>query len=168
MKLERPSRSAGGTAKHRKMLDVLELFRVVFKSVRRHYQVVERSTGIRGAQLWTLAQIAEKPGIRVGDLARALAVHQSTASNLLRDLDAAALITRKRMREDRRTVRLHATTRGLEVLKRAPRPLIGVLQHALLDLPGANLNALHRQLNRVIDAMQATDRAARGTPLSEL
>lgn len=150
------------------MLAVLELFRIVFNSVRRHYQVVERSAGIRGAQLWTLAQIADNPGIRVGDLARALAIHQSTASNLLRDLEAAALVTRKRTREDRRTVRLHATNRGLGVLKRAPRPLIGVLQQALSDLPGTSLDALHLHLDRLIVAMRTADRSARGTPLSEL
>jgi len=151
-----------------KMLEVLGLFRVVFKSIRKHYQSVERRTGVRGAQLWALAQVAEKPGLRVGDLARSLAIHQSTASNLLRDLVAAELVIRKRTREDRRTVRLHATNQGLDVLRRAPRPLIGVLQQALADLPGASLTALHRHLDRLILAMRAADRSARGTPLSEL
>jgi len=166
--MKRPSPPVNRTATNGKMLDVLELFRIVFKSVRRHYQVVERSAGIRGAQLWALAQIADHPGIRVGDLARALAIHQSTASNLLRDLVAAELVIRKRTREDRRTVRLHATNQGLDVLRRAPRPLIGVLQQALADLPGASLTALHRHLDRLILAMRAADRSARGTPLSEL
>src|SRR5271165_3388130 len=90
-------------AKRKKMLEVLALFRVVFKSIRNHYRTVERRTGISGAQLWALAQIAENPGIRVGDLALALAIHQSTASNLLRELETAALLTRRKVREDRRS-----------------------------------------------------------------
>ena len=68
------------------MLEVLEQFRVIFKSIRRHYRSVEERSGISGALLWALAQVAANPGSQVGDLARALAIHQSTASNLLRSL----------------------------------------------------------------------------------
>jgi hypothetical protein len=50
----------------RRMLEVLEQFRVIVKSSRRHYQDVERRAGLSGAQLWALAQIAEQPGARVG------------------------------------------------------------------------------------------------------
>lgn len=150
------------------MLEVLGLFRIVFKSIRHHYGVVESKTGISGAQLWALAQIAENPGIRVGDLAHSLAIHQSTASNLLRNLEAAALLTRKKMREDKRSVRLYATPSGLAVLKRAPRPLIGVLQQALSDLPSGNLDAMHRQLETLIATMKTRDNGARATPLSEI
>jgi DNA-binding MarR family transcriptional regulator len=155
-------------AKHRKMLEVLELFRIVFKSIRQHYRIVERKTGISGAQLWALAQVADHPGIRVGDLAHALAIHQSTASNLLRDLEAAGLLARRKVREDKRSVRLHATPAGIGVLKRAPRPLIGVLQQALADLPSANLDSMHRQLAHLIVRMNAGDDGARSTPLSEI
>src|ERR1051325_11439878 len=71
-------------AEHARRLEVLAQFRVVFKSVRRHYQDVERRSGITGALLWALAEIASRPGTQVGELARALAVHPSTASNLVR------------------------------------------------------------------------------------
>src|SRR5258708_36963764 len=66
------------------MLEVLAQFRVVFKSIRRHYQDVERRSGLTGALLWALAEIAGRPGGQVGELARSLAIHQSTASNLVR------------------------------------------------------------------------------------
>src|SRR5215470_6227157 len=41
----------------RRMLEVLEQFRVIVKSIRRHYQDVERRAGVTGAQLWALAQV---------------------------------------------------------------------------------------------------------------
>jgi len=165
----RPSRSGTSrSAKHKKMLEVLELFRIVFKSIRRHYQSVERRAGISGAQLWALAQVANSQGIKVGDLARALAVHQSTASNLVRDLEASAFLTRQRLREDQRSVRLFVTNKGLTALQRAPRPLIGVLQQALSDLPGDDLDAMRRQLRALIASMKTKDAAARRTPLSDL
>ena len=155
-------------AKHKKMLEVLELFRIVFKSVQRHYKSVQSRAGIGGAQLWALAQVANRPGVKVGELARGLAVHQSTASNLIRDLERSGLLARRRQGEDQRMVRLYATTKGLTVLKKAPRPLIGVLQQALSDLPASNLDALHRHLDRLIVSMRSTDSSARATPLSEL
>jgi DNA-binding MarR family transcriptional regulator len=155
-------------AKHKKMLEVLELFRIVFKSVQRHYKSVQSRAGIGGAQLWALAQVANWPGVKVGELARGLAVHQSTASNLIRDLERSGLLARRRQGEDQRMVRLYATTKGLTVLKKAPRPLIGVLQQALSDLPASNLDALHRHLGRLIVSMRSTDTSARATPLSEL
>lgn len=74
------------SANHSEMLAVLELFRVVFRSIQRHYRSVQTRAGIGGAQLWALAQVAKSPGLKVGDRARGLAVHQSTASNLIRDL----------------------------------------------------------------------------------
>ena len=153
----------------RRMLEVLEQFRVIVKSIRRHYLDVERRAGLKGAQLWALAQVAESPGAKVGDLARALAIHQSTASNLLRALEAQRLVTRQRQRRDQREVLLFVSKKGLRLLKGAPRPLIGVLQQALSELPAARLHALHAELAHVIALMKVkSPAAARALPLSEM
>src|SRR3954467_12700913 len=113
--------------RHRKMLDVLAQFRVLFRSIRLHYQRVQRRSGVTGAQLWALAHVAVHPGTKMGELARALAIHPSTASNLVRRLEALALVLRKRKGRDQRTVQLYLTGKGSKALSRAPRPLIGVL-----------------------------------------
>jgi len=132
-----------------RMLEVLEQFRIVFRSIRRHYLSVERRAGISGAQLWALSQVAGKPGLKVGELARDLAIHQSTASNLLRRLVRLGLVKRRRAGRDQRTVALYVTPQGLKVLRHAPQPRIGVLQQALSDLPPKTLDALHRRLARL-------------------
>lgn len=150
------------------MLEVLEQFRVIFKSIRRHYRSVEQRSGISGALLWGLAQVAANPGSLVGDLARALAIHQSTASNLLRRLGSRGLVSRRRQGTDQRAVQLFATAKGLRVLKRAPQPLIGVLQQALSDLPKPTLEVLNRQLETLIAAMKLKSLQARSTLLSEM
>jgi MarR family transcriptional regulator, organic hydroperoxide resistance regulator len=156
------------TAKHRKMLEVLEQFRILFKSVRRHYGAVQRRAGIGGAQIWALSHIANHPGIKPGELARALAIHPSTASNLVRDLETLKLAVRRRQRKDQRVVELCATSRGLQILKRAPRPLIGVLQQALSDLRLADLEILHHHVGKLVAKMKAKDVQARATPLSNI
>ena len=149
-------------------LQVLEQFRIIFRSLRRHYQDVEKVTGVSGAQLWALAHVVASPGGGVGALARALAVHQSTASNLLRDLAARGLVARERRGADQRQVQLFATPKGLRVLRRAPRPRIGVLQQALTDLPARRVARLYRELGELLSAMQRKDRTARRVPLSTM
>jgi len=151
------------------MLEVLEQFRIIVKSIRRHYQDVERRAGLTGAQLWALAQVAEQPGAKVGELARALAIHQSTASNLLRALERQGLVTRERHGRDQRQVQLFVSPKGQRLLKGAPRPLIGVLQQALSELSAARLHALHAELEHVIALMKVRNKAAaRALPLSEM
>jgi len=150
------------------MLEVLEQFRIVVKAIRSHYQSVERRAGIGGAQLWALARVAASPGVNVGALARSLAIHQSTASNLLRQLQQLSLVERRRRGRDQRSVQIFITGKGRALLKRSPQPLIGVLQQALLDQPHADLSVLHRQLGRLIASMKSKDLAAHATPLSEL
>lgn len=156
------------TAKNREMLQVLEQFRILFKSVRSHYTEIQRRTGIGGAQLWALSHVVEHPGIKPGELARALAIHPSTASNVVRDLEKSKLLTRRRRKQDQRVVELCATAKGLGILKRAPRPLIGVLQQALSDLHSTDLKILRRQVGKLVAKIKAKDTKARATPLSKI
>ena len=149
------------------MLLVLGQFRVVFRSIRRHYRRVEQHAGVSGAQLWALAHVAQHPGSNVGELARALAIHPSTASNLINRLVSLGLVVRRREGPDRRVVRLHASARSRGVLKRAPQPLIGVLQQALSGLPPPGLNGLHRHLASLIRAMKIKDIHGHSVPLSD-
>ena len=71
---------------------VLRQFRVVFNAVKTHFRQVERKTGVGGAQLWALSVIGSNPGIGMNDLAHAMDVHQSTASNLVKSLVMRELI----------------------------------------------------------------------------
>lgn len=147
---------------------MLGQFRMVIKAIRHHYLQVKRRSDISGAHLWALAHVAENPGGRVGDVAKALAIHPSTASNLIRRLASRTMIVPKRKGKDRRAVQLYIAKKGLAALKRAPKPLIGVLQQALADLPGSSVDALHRHLDELISVMKKKDVRARGLPISEM
>jgi DNA-binding MarR family transcriptional regulator len=149
------------------MLLVVKQFRAVVQAMRRHYRYVERKCGVSGAHVWALAEIAEAPGIKVSDLARALAVHQSTASNLVDKLEQAGLLLRQRHRDDWRVVRLNVTAAGQRLLDRAPRPLPGPLQDALLHLPVSRLTALETDLAALLREMHA-DAGASTTLLAEV
>jgi len=160
--------SAAERQKHRRMLDVLAQFRVLFGTVRQHYRRVQRRSGVTGAQLWALAHVAGHPGTRMGELARALAIHPSTASNLVRRLESLALVARKRKGRDQRTVQLYLTGKGTKALRHAPQPLIGVLQQALSELPNRRLHALGNHLAELIGTMKVKDLRARSMPISHM
>ena len=139
---------------------VLRRFRLVFNAVKTHFQNVEKTAGIGGAQLWALSIIASQPCLGVTDLARAMDVHQSTASNLVRTLIERELIAAAKEAPDRRAVQLKVLPAGIRVLKRAPGPFTGVLPDALASLDEKTLKRLDADLGKLIAALGGDERAA--------
>jgi DNA-binding MarR family transcriptional regulator len=140
---------------------VLRRFRLVFNAIKTHFRQVEKKAGVGGAQLWALAVVRETPGIGVSDLARAMDIHQSTASNLIRSLVDQQLVAAEKAGADRRAVQLRVLPGGLKVLKKAPGPFTGVLPQALASLDRQTLKRLDRDLGRLIELLGADERAAR-------
>jgi DNA-binding MarR family transcriptional regulator len=129
---------------------VLRRFRIVFNAVKNHFRAVERATGVSGAQLWALSVIQAQPGVGTGAVARAMDIHQSTASNLLRGLIEAGLAEASRDGEDKRAVQLRVTAKGRKALARAPGPFTGILPEALMRLDEQTLARLDRDLAEVV------------------
>lgn len=148
--------------------ETLKQFRIIISAVRHHFRALEEACGISGAQVWILSAIAEHPGISVSRLSQVLSVHVSTASNMLDKLGKADLVARKRSKQDRRVVNLFLTARGRAVLERAPKPLTGLVPHALDRLPEPALARLHQDLALLIQQMNYVDPLAAGKPLSAL
>lgn len=143
-------------------------FRIIFGAIRQHFRAVEKACGVSGAQVWVLATLAEAPGLRVTELAQALSIHASTASNLLDKIEKSGLIRRERSREDQRVVRLFLTEAGQAALAAAPQPFTGVLPHALAQLPPEILERLGHDLDTVISHMEVANSRDAQHPLSEL
>ena len=140
---------------------VLRQLRLVFNTVKGHFREVEKKTGVAGAQVWAMAVIRDRPGIGVGELAGAMDIHQSTASNLLKPLIEAGLVVSERASDDRRVLKLRVTARGLAVLRKAPGPESGVLPAALARLDVATLARLEQDLDGLIDLLHPDRRAAK-------
>lgn len=139
---------------------VLRRFRLVFNAVKTHFQQVEKKAGVGGAQLWALSIVRDRPDIGVNDLAKAMDIHQSTASNLVKTLIARELVAGAKNGTDRRTVQLRVLPAGTAVLRRAPGPLTGVLPQALASLDAPTLKRLDADLAQLITALGADERAA--------
>jgi DNA-binding MarR family transcriptional regulator len=135
-------------------LEVLKKFRQIFRAAKVHFREVERDSGVSGAQLWLLAELAEQPGARVKDLAAAMALHQSTVSNLLEVLTRRKLLVRKRDEDDQRVVRVYLTAAGERLVRTAPGPARGVLPDALESLPPAALRRLDQCVAALLKGMK--------------
>jgi len=140
--------------------DTLRLLRLVFRATRQHMQLIEKRCGVPGAQVWTMAELARSPGIRVSDLAAALTVHQSTISNLLLKLEESGFVARERSEDDQRVVHLKLTRSGSTVVARAPKPLEGTVGSAVKAMKPSELKQLHDSLLRLTTLMAADDEAS--------
>ena len=149
-------------------VEALKRFRVIFRSVRHHFHEVEQRCGVSGSQLWALSVVVRTPGIRVKDLAQAMAIQQSTASNLVEQLSRQELIRRERDRFDQRIVLLHPTDPGRAVIEKAPQPLTGLLPDALARLEPARLRMLNELLQEVVQRLHHSEAEAEHTPLADM
>ena len=149
-------------------MEVLRQFRVIFKSVRKHFQSIEELLGISGSLLWAMAVISESPGIRVTALAHAMSIHQSTASNIVAKLVELGLICKERTGADCRVTGLRVTAAGEQQLRRAPAPVRGLLPDALEKLPEGSLRELHRGLQALLAQMEMLEARGCETPLADI
>ncbi|CAM5787211.1 MarR family winged helix-turn-helix transcriptional regulator [Rhizobacter fulvus] len=146
-------------------LDVLELLRVVFRLAGNHSAVVERATGLPGAQMWTLHEVAQADGLSVGELAQRLRVHQTTMSNLLNRLEAAGLVRKGRSPDDQRIVQVHLAAAGRKALARSAGPARGLLPDVLDGMSPAQRRQVHDGLAVLVECMGGFDPALAGAPL---
>lgn len=167
--MSQPSATAASKSSDRKAavtpLSVLQRFRVLIRTAQRHSQWIERQSGVTGAQLWALQELFEEPGLRVGELAKRMALHQSTASNMIDKLESGGLVSKERTSADQRVVRLSLTESGRELLARAPSPARGVLPEALRLLDEDTLARLQGELDGLLRQIKDLDEGFGMQPL---
>jgi DNA-binding MarR family transcriptional regulator len=149
------------------VLQVLKQFRELFRVSQQHFQRIEERCGVSGAQLWALAELDAKPGLKISELAAILSVHVSTASNLLDKLEARQFIRRERAQHDQRVVRVFVTPDGRACMRRAPQPVQGVIIDALHRMPAPALRRLGRDLEILLALASLRNPRAAHRHLSE-
>ncbi len=148
-------------------VEALRRFRQIFAAVRTHFRQVEQRTGTGAAQLRALSLLRERPGLRISELALAMDVHQSTASNLVKTLAQRKLVRAARSGSDARVLHLQLAPAGEQVLQRLQGHYIGLLPQALQTLPPRVLKRLNADLDLLLTAMQVDGSAAQA-PLASL
>lgn len=138
-------------------LDTLKKLRIVIRAAQRHSAWIEKQCGVAGAQLWLMQELEDQPGLRVGEIADRMAIHQTTVSNLLDALEKRGLVVKTRDPDDQRAVRLELSEQGHELLDRAPKPARGLLPEALLQMKPEQLALLDQGLQDLLSSIGQLD-----------
>jgi len=139
---------------------IVQGLRRIVHALQLYSQDVYRSYHLTAPQLWALKTLQRDGPLSAGHLARSLAVHQTSVSVLIQRLERRGLVRRARVTPDRRFVRVELTERGAALAGEAPEPAQGRLLHALDAMPPREIRAIRRAVDRLVQAMEASDVAA--------
>jgi DNA-binding MarR family transcriptional regulator len=112
-----------------------------------------------------MQELLDHPGLRVGELASKLAIHQTTASNLIDALRKRGYVVKERDAVDQRVVNLKLSDEGKQVLQQAPTPARGLLQEAILHLDDESLAQLDAGLQGMLASIDKLDEGFGMLPL---
>jgi DNA-binding MarR family transcriptional regulator len=136
-------------------LETWRSFLVAHAQVRRQLErelQAEQSLGLGEYEVLLLLARADDRQLRMSDLADRLVLSRSGVTRLVDRLAAEALVERASCDTDRRGSWATLTDAGYRRLRRAaPTHLRGVGEHFLDRIPPAELDALQRTLDRVLD-----------------
>jgi DNA-binding MarR family transcriptional regulator len=130
---------------------IMDALRSLVRALRASAHVVERGTGISGAQLFVLRQVAEAPAGSMKELARRTSTHQSSVSVVVARLAKRGLVRRAPGADARRT-EIRVTPAGLALLGGAPGTAQERLIETLRRMPAERLDALSDSLRQLLDA----------------
>lgn len=138
-------------------LAILQKLRIVIRSAAQHSSWIDKQCGVNGAQLWIMQELKDDGELRVGELTARLAIHQTTTSNLVDDLEKRGFVTKARSSKDQRVVTVKLTKQGKTTLTKGPKPGRGLLAEALRQLERPQLNALDVGLQGLLDSIEMLD-----------
>lgn len=122
---------------------------MIVQHAQEHSALIKKKTGISGAQLWLVQEVADASGSRVGEVASRMSLKSVTVSNLIEPLLSAGIIVKEQDLKDRRSFLLYLTPKGKKLLARAPQPTRGILPDTLGNLDPRSL----REVNRALDVL---------------
>lgn len=164
----KPLRTSGANATTKSVeVRVLQHLRELYRVSQQHFQRIEVRCGLSGAQLWALSELKARPASTISEIASALSVHLSTASNLLDRLEDRKLVRRHRGPPDQRIVRVTVTTEGEAMLRLAPKPAEGIIPDALQRMRKDALVRLDHDLEALLRHAKTRNPAAAMKHLAE-
>ncbi|WP_449472682.1 MarR family winged helix-turn-helix transcriptional regulator [Sphingobium chungangianum] len=120
-------------------------------AINRLYKPMLDSMGVTYTQYLVLSSLAEKDGMTIGAIAERLALEPSTITPLVKRLEAAELVTRKRNSADERQVHVHLTVKGRALYEGAGCLTDALLANSKLSVP--EMVAFNEQVQRLRSAL---------------
>lgn len=117
------------------------------------YRTELRELGLTYPQYLLMLTLWESDGPTVKELGGRLRLDSGTLSPLIKRLESAGLVERRRDRRDERSVSVHLTPSGAALKRRAERVPIRILDASGLDVD--EMRSLHALLTKVTASLDA-------------
>jgi DNA-binding MarR family transcriptional regulator len=128
---------------------------VASRSVLSVYRPLLEPMGLTHPQYLVMLALWEQSPRSVGEIAGLLQLDSPTLSPLLKRLEAASFITRRRSSDDERRLDIELTARGRELRREALKIPPAIIKRLGVDV--SELEALHGSLTKIIAAARAAD-----------
>jgi len=132
---------------------------VASRSVIGLYRPLLEPMGLTHPQYLVMLALWQHAPLSVKDLSRMLALEPATLSPLLKRLEAAGYVERRRASDDERSLAIVLTDEGRALRRQAEKVPVAIVERLGMEL--TELQSLHQALTRVIAA-------ANGAHLAEL
>jgi len=149
---EAPATPPGGRSHPDGLADGIARLR---RALRRGARVADPGNPLAVAQLELLSALVENPGSRPGQLAQLLHMRPNTVTTIVNALAAQAMVSRVAADNDRRAIKLTATSAGQDAVRAWQATNAHVLHVALATLPAQQ----RRALTAAVPALDALARA---------
>jgi DNA-binding MarR family transcriptional regulator len=117
------------------ILEFMRLLWAVDHALQTRSKRMAATLGVTGPQRFVIRIVGRFPGISAGQLAEILHLHPSTLTGILRRLERAGLLTRRRDRRDGRRAMLGLSAAGRRLETRTGGTIEAVMQAVLAKLP---------------------------------
>lgn len=130
------------------------LYAAAHRMTKSYRPLLER-LGLTYPQYLVLLVLWEQDGVTVSEIGRRLRLDSGTLTPVLKRLESAGFLVRTRRRSDEREVEIALTPRGADLRAEA----VGIRETVMcqLELSEPELQAMRRDLNRLIERLSADD-----------
>ena len=145
--------------------EVLKHFREIYIQAKSELKDNVKKTGLTGSQLWIMQQIYNFNGISNSELAKNLTLHVSTCSILVNKLIQKGLVEKTRSPTDERRIVLTITSKGKQLMAKAPKSPEGAIPSTLKKLNIEELEELNTVLTKFAKKMKVLNKIYKDIPL---
>ena len=145
--------------------EVLKHFREIYIQAKSELKDNVKKTGLSGSQLWIMQQIYNFNGISNSELAKNLTLHVSTCSILVNKLIKKGLVEKARCPTDERKIVLTITSKGKQLMAKAPKSPEGAIPSTLKKLNIEELEELNTVLTKFAKKMKVFNKVFKDSPL---
>lgn len=133
------------------VIDIAQQFSLISNLIRRELELFAREQGISAASARVLNYLADHPGEQIfqRDVEKNCGIRASTATVLLKRMQADGLITRRAIKRDKRLLAIHLTAKSKRIQKTVQDEMHGIDEAILRGVNPDDAAAFMRVVDQV-------------------